>query len=243
MRSRSWTMYGEEIMGQADGDALSVEGAWSVVGDLYCTAISDCILSASPEVEDELLFCLLGGFGVTYELGRSAATAVRSVRPFSEDWREQDLFKEILGILNCPQFEPRKRDGTLRRYRFPAQKASAIVRARRWIRDHDPLLERLRQLPTARDRRVLLLGCPGVGYKTASWVLRNTGLGNTLAIIDIHVLRALEDSERVSRDIRMPQDYEMVEVAFLEWCAELDAPSAAFDLFLWQWQRGSLRIV
>ena len=228
-------------MSQVESDILSVEGAWNVVGDLYCRAASDWFPRALPELKDELLFCLLGGFGITYELGRSAASVIQEMRPFSEGWSEEDLFSEILSVLSCPQFEPRRRDGSFRRYRFPAQKALVIVQARRWVRDHDPLYERLRQLPSPRDRRVLLVGCPGVGYKTASWVLRNTGLGKALAIIDIHVLRALEETERIPRDVRMPQDYEMVEVAFLDWCEELNAPSAAFDLFLWQWQRGSLR--
>jgi hypothetical protein len=38
----------------------------------------------------------------------------------------------------------------------------------------------------------------------------------------------------------MPRDYEAVEQAFLMWCHELDAAPAAFDLFVWEWQRGTL---
>ncbi|MDO8473501.1 MAG: hypothetical protein Q7T05_06765 [Dehalococcoidia bacterium] len=40
----------------------------------------------------------------------------------------------------------------------------------------------------------------------------------------------------------MPRDYEAVEDAFLKWCLELTAPPPAFDLFLWEWQRGTLAI-
>lgn len=221
----------------------SIEEAWSVVADLYCQATPDSASRYPPEVHEELLFCLLGGFGISYELGKSAAGIIQGMRPFSTDWSDRDLFREIIRTLSLAQFEPPRTNGSLRRYRFPNQKATAIVQARQWVLSNDPLHERLRMLPSPKDRRELLIGCPGVGYKTASWVLRNTGLGNDLAILDVHVMRALADAKRISREARIPQDYETVEVAFLNWCEELDAPSAAFDLFLWHWQRGSLRII
>ena len=227
-------------MTQLIEDTQSIEGAWRVVGDLYCKAVGLPALVKPHEIEDELLFCLLGGFGITYEHGRSASSTVRHLRPFSGDWEDESLFNELLSVLMCPQFEPRRRDGSFRRYRFPKQKASAIVKARHWIIDHGPLYERLHQFPSPRDRRKFLSQCPGVGFKTASWLLRNLGLGSGLAIIDVHVLRALLMAKRIPKDVRIPKDYEMVEEAFLAWCDELDAPSAAFDLFVWHWQRGTL---
>jgi thermostable 8-oxoguanine DNA glycosylase len=66
--------------------------------------------------------------------------------------------------------------------------------------------------------------------------LRNVGLGQALAVIDIHVLRALTAAGRVS-DARLPRDYDAIEQRFLSWCEELNAPPAAFDLMLWEWQR------
>ena len=53
-------------------------------------------------------------------------------------------------------------------------------------------------------------------------------------------MRALSEAGRVPENMRMPRDYELVEDAFLEWCHELDASPAAFDLFVWHWQRGAL---
>lgn len=90
-----------------------------------------------------------------------------------------------------------------------------------------------------RERRRLLCECPGVGPKSASWVLRNVGLASQLAILDIHVTRALQAAGRIA-GARLPRDYEIVEIAFLRWCRDLAAPPPAFDLFLWEWQRGSL---
>ena len=221
-------------------DAQSMEGAWLVVSELYCQATCRYEVVEIREVEEELLFCLLGGFGITYEHGQSAYATIRQLRPFSSDWEDDLLFEAILSALTQPQFEPPRRDGSLRRYRFPKQKAAVIVKARRWVRSQHPLDKRLLQLGGAKDRRSFLSECPGMGFKSASWLLRNIGLGSELAIIDVHVLRALLNAKRIPDDAQVPKDYELAEEAFLAWCDELDAPSEAFDLFVWHWQRGSL---
>ena len=223
-----------------NSDAQSMEEAWRVVGDLYCEAVDRDEIVEIHEVEDELLFCLLGGFGITYEHGQSAYGTIRQLRPFSSDWQYEHLFEAILSSLMRPQFEPRRRDGSFRRYRFPRQRASVIVKARKWVLTQEPLDKCLIRLDSPKDRRRFLSECPGVGFKSASWLLRNLGLGNELAIIDVHLLRALMDARRISRDVRIPKDYEMAEEAFLAWCDELGAPAAAFDLFVWHWQRGAL---
>jgi thermostable 8-oxoguanine DNA glycosylase len=70
--------------------------------------------------------------------------------------------------------------------------------------------------------------------------LRNIGLGDDLAIVDVHLLRALRSAGRVP-DVKLPRDYELAESAFLDWCSDLDAPPPAFDFFVWAWQRGTLQ--
>ncbi len=219
---------------------LSVECAWHIVDELYLRAVQPRTSVESLEIESELLFCLMGGFGITYEHGRSAAEVIWQLRPFSEEWKDRDLFEAILDALMQPQFEPTKADGTLRRYRFPRQKASTIVKARNWLLGNSPIHQRLLELSSSRERRRLLSDCPGIGMKTASWLLRNLGMGAELATIDIHVFRALADAGRIPDSVQIPRDYELVENAFLKWCDELDAPPAAFDLFVWDWQRGTL---
>ena len=219
---------------------LSVEHAWSIVDDLYVQAVHPLASVKSLEIENELLFCLMGGFGITYEHGRSAAEVIWQLRPFSEEWQDHDLFEAVLDELMQAQFVPTKADGTLSRYRFPRRKASMIVKARNWLLLNSPLDQRLLLMVSSKERRSFLCDCPGVGLKTASWLLRNLGMGDELATIDIHVIRALSEAGRVPDNMRMPRDYELVEEAFLEWCYELNASPAAFDLFVWHWQRGSL---
>jgi thermostable 8-oxoguanine DNA glycosylase len=189
------------------------------------------------DLERELLFCLLGGFGITYEHDRSATEIVATLAPFADFWNDGELLDALVATLSQAQFEPARRDGSPRRYRYPMRKARLIVDARRWVLQHGPLAIRLAELPDCRSRREFLCDCPGFGLKSASWLLRNVGLGSQLAIIDIHILRALADVGRVPRDVRLPRDYEAAEKAFLDWCIELAAPPPAFDLFLWAWQR------
>ena len=166
---------------------------------------------------------------------------MRQLDPFSEIWRDDDLFEILVATLELPRFEPRRADGSLRQYRFPKRKAAIIVKAREWVRSRKPLDECQLYWDDPNDRRKILLGCPGLGLKSASWLLRNLGMGDGLAILDVHLVRALRDTKRIANDVRLPRDYYVVEKAFLKWCGELDAPSDAFDLFIWERQRGTLR--
>jgi thermostable 8-oxoguanine DNA glycosylase len=190
----------------------------------------------------ELLFCLLGGHGISYELSHSAAEVLFGRGVFSHCARQGDrLQRYVQDLLGRPWYEPRRRDGTGRRYRYPKRKAVLVRRADDWLRREAPsgLLAALSDISDAPRRRDWLCGCPGVGPKTASWVLRNLGLGEQLAILDVHILRALEQAGRMGT-YRLPRDYEVAEAAFLSWSRELGAPASAFDLLLWQLGRGDL---
>ena len=221
--------------------AIHMESHWRSVEAVYREAVALSRSVSHKDVEDELLFCLLGGYGITEEHGRSAWQTVRKLEPFAGVWGDDELFRILMATLEYPQFEPPRADGSPRRYRFPKQRAAIIVKAREWIRRRKPLDECLLHWGDPNDRRRILLGCPGLGLKSASWLLRNLGMGDGLAILDVHLVRALQDTKRIAYDVRLPRDYYTVERAFLKWCHELDAPSDAFDLFIWEWQRGTSR--
>jgi N-glycosylase/DNA lyase len=186
---------------------------------------------------------LLGGHGVTYELARSAADVLARRGVFGLCERRGDRLERWLrDLLSRPWYEPKKLDGGGRRYRYPNRKAGLIRQADDWLRDHlrgGGLYSTLATMDDERVRRAWLCDCPGVGPKTASWLLRNVGLGDELAILDVHLIRALEGAGRAGQ-WRLPHDYADLEEAFLAWSAELDAPPAAFDLFLWEYGRGNV---
>jgi len=225
-------------------DALDPWGlAWSKHAQRYTR---EALTASGPVSEDqcrrEFVFCLLGGHGVIYELARSASEVLVARGVLGDCERSGDrLQRWIQDLLGRPWYEPRKLDGDGRRYRYPRRKALLLRQADDWLREHacDGLLDALQSIATAEQRRTWLCGCPGFGPKTASWLLRNVGLGANLAIIDIHVLRALQASGRAG-SARLPEHYGELESAFLEWSESLSAPPAAFDLFLWEYQRGDV---
>jgi N-glycosylase/DNA lyase len=188
------------------------------------------------ELRRELLFCLLGGHGVPYELGRSATDVVARLDVFEPTRDDDDLAELLFNQLDAPQFEPRRVDGALRRYRYPARKAALIVGCRNWLTGIQQLGCSLRELSCERERRRALCECPGLGLKSASWLLRNCGLAEDLAILDVHVLRVMTAAGRLGV-AKLPRDYERVEAAFVEWCNEIGAPAAGFDLMLWELSR------
>ena len=219
---------------------LDLTSAWTTCSDLYCRAARPQPSAPTRvQFERELLFCLLGGFGVSFELALSATARVAALEPFGHWWTEADISERICSELSLPQFEPRSATGVLRRYRFPNRKTRLIVSARRWLIGQGAVNQTLAYVDCERERRRLLCECPGLGPKTASWLLRNLGLASRLAILDVHVLRALQAAGKITNEV-LPRDYEAVEAVFVRWCDELGAPPAAFDLFVWEWQRGSL---
>jgi len=211
---------------------------WLQTSDAYERAV-DTLVASECAVRHELVFCLLGGHGVSFELARSATDKVMSMGPFASEWAPTELRSAIRRELSAAQFDPRRKDGTLRRYRFPNRKADLLVRAREWVRAAGSVSEYLATLSTDRVQREWLCSCPGFGPKSASWLLRNTGYASRLAILDVHILRAMEDAGRLPA-ASLPRDYELVEECFVAWCDELGASVSALDLFLWEWQRGDL---
>ncbi len=221
-----------------------MHGDWETMWPAFAQAYDELVVpgpaAGEPELRRELLFCLLGGHGITFEMSLSALQAVAEVDVFGPGHDPDGLQDELVALLTDRRYEPLCKDGTPRRYRFPHRKAELICQARSWILAAGSLANHFAARACERDRRAWLVGCPGLGPKSASWMLRNTGWANDLAILDVHVLRAMTEAGVIA-DVRLPVDYEAVERRFLDWCDRLGASPQVFDLFLWEWQRGTLR--
>lgn len=192
---------------------------------------------------DEFFFCLLGGFGIPYELNLSAFNVLKLKGCLERDFfygpREKARVR-LESELRTPQFTPLCRNGKPRVYRFYRRKADILLQAGCWLADtcdfsianlltHDP-----------RHNREVLRECPGFGYKTASWFLRNIGMGTRLAIIDVHVHRVLSELGIIPPDTSISSDYLYIENRFLEACDMIGAEAGRMDLVLWTWARGGI---
>lgn len=177
---------------------------------------------------EEVVACLLGGHGITYEMNVAAFHALRDAGVLGETCSASS------GAINDILNEPLSVAGRRIRYRFPNQKAERIAQA----------LHRLAREPIPTDpliARDWLLTFAGIGPKTASWVVRNQFATDAVAIIDIHVQRAGVQAGIFDPDWAPARDYWTMEAAFLQWAAIGEVSAADLDAVIWLEQAAKAR--
>lgn len=173
---------------------------------------------------EELLACMLGGYGIPAEVGLAAydrlrpSTAGGAERLCDEAYVHRELSRPL---HVC---------GRDVRYRFANQKARYVSAAFRELGDdEDGLADR-----ALRDRLVSL---PGVGAKTASWVVRNLRGSDEVAILDIHLLRAGRMLGIFDDELTVDRHYPQLEAAFLRFAAAIGARASILDSVIWMTMR------
>ena len=170
---------------------------------------------ASGTLESEAAFCLLGGYGVSAE---SAAVAHRAVMPLVE--RGSVDAAEYEAVLAAPSAE------TGRRYRFPRQRAQRIAEAVQLFSTEVPPADPL-------ALRAWLLRIPGIGPKTAAWIVRNRTGSDEVAIIDIWLIRSMTACGVFPGGWDVRRHYERFEAAFLQYARQGQVPASTLDLCIW----------
>ncbi len=171
---------------------------------------------------EDVVFCLLGGFGIRAEVAEAAYRHLR----------RDGLFEKN---LDCAAIEMRLREplevaGRSVRYRFPTGRARYIAGA----------LNRLRQAaPPSEDLalRDYLVRIPGIGPKTASYIVRNHLGSDRVAILDIHLLRAGRAACLFPEGMTLPRHYLEVEKRFLSFAKACGVPASILDLIVWEMLR------
>lgn len=169
---------------------------------------------------EEVAACILGGHGIPAEIGLAAFASLREaglLSPSTDPAAIEAHLRKPMLIAGRPRPV---------RYRFAAQRA-ARVSAALAVLGADPAPED----PIA--LREFLLAIPGIGPKTASWVVRNWTACDGIAIIDIHVQRAGVGAGFFSPGWRLPRDYDLFERAFCEIARMGCVTTAALDACMW----------
>lgn len=182
----------------------------------------------TPLLED-VAFCLLGGYGIKMEVNRAAWERLSRAGVFETD--ATPTRDEIEALLS----EPLLVEGRRLKYRFPRQRADRLAFALRHLKatpppTHDPLAF-----------RASLMTLPGIGPKTASWIVRNWSGSDAVAILDVHVLRAGTIIGLFPKDYRLPRDYVALERRFLEFANALQVPASLLDALIWREMRVLVR--
>jgi N-glycosylase/DNA lyase len=171
---------------------------------------------------EEVVACLLGGYGVRAWVGLAAFKRLRRrglVSPCDPP-SSKHLEAALAEPLSVDGYGPI-------RYRFPNQRAERIAAALRILSEESP--------PTnGHELRDWLLGISGIGPKTASWVARNWSGGDGIAIIDVHIHRAGLAAGFFPDHWKLPRDYGRFEQAFCAVAQLGGVSSAALDARIWR---------
>lgn len=178
-------------------------------------------------LREEVAVCMLGGYGISGPVGNAAFFAIRDAGLLASHLREKDAADAMAEVLAVPL---NMGGGRRMRYRFhqqrPRRLAAALATLSQWEADADELNDL--QL---RDH---LMALPGVGPKTASWVVRNHRDSDAVAIIDIHIQRAGIKAGVFCAAWTLPRHYERFESAFLGWAAAGAVSAADLDAAIWR---------
>ena len=183
------------------------------------------------DLREEVAACVIGGFGMPYELGLAAYNEVKNQLNLTALPSQDD----IEGVLR----QPLSVGGSIRRYRFPRQRAERLAAALAYIGKTDT------NLMGNREMRDWLLGAPGIGLKTASWIVRNIRSSAEVAVLDIHVLRAGARAGVFPEQPAIHRQYLELEAFFLSWASVGQVPAGDLDAAIWaemaDWSRSKSR--
>jgi len=171
---------------------------------------------------EEVSACLLGGYGIPAELGIAAFHRLRDIGLLQGKPEAHDL--EAALSMPLPM------GSGLRRYRFARSKAACLAGALRGLSNVDPALP-------DRELRDSLVSLPGIGPKTASWVVRNMRCSDQVAIIDIHIARAGRIAGFFSQAWDPARHYTAMEDAFLRFAGAIEVRASVLDNLMWDHMR------
>jgi N-glycosylase/DNA lyase len=185
---------------------------------IWETGDDECIFA-------ELVFCIL----TPQSKAKSCWTAVRNLS--EKNLLLQGHAKRVAEELNIVRFRNRKAEYICEARRRFSNKGNLTVKSE---------LCKLGNPFEARDW--LVQNLKGLGYKEASHLLRNFGLGENLAILDRHILKNLKSLGVISKipDSLSKAQYLDIEKKMLEFADRINIPVSHLDLALWYKETGEV---
>lgn len=170
---------------------------------------------------EETAACLLGGHGLPAEVGLAAFARVRDeLRATKHEVLSHEVIERLLT-------EPLTVCGRQVRYRFARQKArylSGSLAGLRRIDEH--ALDDV-------ELRDALCALPGIGLKTASWIVRNRRASDHIAVLDVHIVRACQIMNVFPEHADPNRNYIGLERRFLEFCKRANVRASIIDAVMW----------
>ncbi|VBF10483.1 N-glycosylase/DNA lyase [Burkholderia pseudomallei] len=126
--------------------------------------------------------------------------------------------------------EPFIFQGRERKYRFIRQKSRYLSGCLEQLAGFTPPENDI----AFRDR---LNELPGIGLKTASWIVRNLRPQSEVAILDIHILRVGQHLDLFPVDWQPETHYRQLEARFIAFARAIDVSAATLDGLMWDHMR------
>ena len=179
-------------------------------------------------LSDEICFCLLGGFGISAEIGYAAYLKLKQSGLTSPC--KVELFDIVVEKIYNVLASDLLACGKVVKYRFPRQKALRIAKA---------LVKLDQEAQPEGDLafRDWLLTFNGIGPKTASWITRNWLGSDSVAIIDIHIFRACTLMGLFNGKENVAKEYSKLERKFIELARAIQVKPSEMDLIIWMRMR------
>jgi N-glycosylase/DNA lyase len=171
-------------------------------------------------LEEEVVACILGGYGITAKVGLGAFEALKADGLIRHGVAPGEIEDRLSRPIQLPNSTKEVR------YRFAKQRATRVAGALEQIRPKNAPSD-------PKQMRDWLLPLPGVGPKTASWIVRNWTGSETQAIVDIHLRRAGIAAGFFQPTWSLPMDYALFEEAFREIGRIASVSLAALDACIW----------
>lgn len=135
----------------------------------------------------------------------------------------------------------------LKGVRFPNRKAQYIIEALKKFPGIYGEVQKLHTRPREL-REWLVKNVKGYGYKEASHFLRNIGIDEDMAILDVHILRTLRENGLIGEDEGQtggvsPKQYLSIEKKFCELAVKLGLKPAELDIAIWLARSGNAEIM
>jgi thermostable 8-oxoguanine DNA glycosylase len=219
-----------------DEDNLVVPGVhWGAFDSLFTAAywcgqtwqarvhghFSDLRLGRS--LTEETAACLLGGYGMKAELGLAAFRRLSDRGMLKAGSRANTIEMHLSKPFDIA--------GRSVHYRFPRQKAAYL----------EVCLDRLDAIENDDlddlSLRNALMGLPGIGPKTASWVVRNHRYSSKVAVLDVHIMNAGGRLGLFEAGKTPQRDYFDLETRFVDFAAALNESACLLDAVMWKHMR------
>lgn len=212
------------------GDEFVMPGVrWGDAGEAFTPAFWRALLyqagPAQPTLKlgrtllEETAACLLGGYGMPAEVGLAAFARMKQLGLLHVSVCEDDVLQVLQEPLTLS-------DGSSARYRFAKTKAAALAGCMARFDKRPPDM-------SPKGLRAWLLDLPGIGLKTASWIVRNHLDSDEVAILDVHLLRAGHLMGLFPSKCVLPRHYLELEARFVAFAQALGVRASHLDACIW----------